>query len=239
MPETHAYLIGSLFWLALWGILFAIWPTQRRAMWMAGLWLAPAGPIDEIWSLRDYWHPTFVFEFQLGSLRLGGPEDIILTFALAGLASGLFERFCARHGSPPLPRLSWKGAGRLALWPTSVLMVMVAVVALGLNSIYALFLALLLVCPVMLYPLRRWWLPLLGLSAGFALAYVLFLKLVFLPLFPCAFEVWWKLENTCGLCPGGIPLEEGVWAALTFLFAGPYLRASLLPTAQADAARRI
>lgn len=225
--HPYAYLLGSLFWLSIWFVLFALLRHQRRAMVWTGLWLAPGGPINAIFNLQDYWHPPYVFEFQIGTWHLGGPEDLILTFVLTGICAGLFEFYCALRAAPPLPSLRGNNLWRLALWPTLVLIVLLAGIALGLPSIGAMFISIGLVSAILLAPFRRWWLPLAGLSLAFALTYWIIYLWVFVPLFPSAFATWWKLENTCGLRWVGVPIEEVIWAGLTFVFAGPYLRASL------------
>lgn len=230
MPELMpAYLAGALFWLAVWGGLFWRWHGQRPAMLGAGLILAPAGPVSEFWSLQDYWHPQYILEFRWSGFRFGGLEDWLLSFALAGICAGVFERCAVGRGAGPLPPLRAWRFGWLAAWPAAGLLVFAAAAAAGVRSIDCIFLAA-GGCAVLM--LRRR--PALGrLAAGlsvlFALVYQAFYAALFLPVFPGAVEATWKLENTWGLRWGGVPLEELAWAAATMLFAGPFLRCTLLP----------
>ena len=230
MPDKAcAYLTGSLFWLAIWMALFCLLKKQRRAMLWTSLCLAPAGPINEIWSLRDYWHPAYVWEFRWGTWRLGGGEDYLLAFALAGIGAGLFEACWGRRGPAPLPPLGWRTAWRLAIWPALGLLLFGAGTAAGLHSIHALILAVGLAATAMIGRRMDLWRTILPLAPAAALAYGLFYWLVFLPLFPGIIEAFWNLDNTWGVRWGGVPLEEIAWAGLTMLFAGPFLRAALTP----------
>ena len=225
---SHAYLTGCLFWLGVWGALFLLLKRQRREMLWTGLLLAPAGPISEFWSLQDYWQPEYVYEFRWGEWRLGGVEDGLLVFALAGICAGLFEFVRVRQGASRLPPVRGKALGSLARWPVFGLVCFVAGWLLGLRSIHTLFLATALAAAGMLWRRYELWAPVGLLALAFAFAYWLFYVGVFIPLFPGAIEAFWKMELTWGLRWGGVPVEELLWAGLTMLFAGPYLRVALI-----------
>ena len=230
MPTySYAYLICSLFWLGVWGVLFILLKNQRREMGWTSLWLAPSAPIGEFWSLQDYWNPAYVFEFRWGEWRFGGVEDYILGFALAGICAGLFEFFLARRGAVRVPPMRWRSFWRLARWLVLGLLLFIAGAAMGLRSIHTLFLAVLLTSVIMLWRRPALWGPIVLLSLAFAFVYWLFYVLFLIPRFPGSIEAVWKLENTWGIRWGGVPIEELVWAGLTMLFAGPYLWASLAP----------
>lgn len=239
MPaDSNFYLICSLFWLGIWALLFGCLRAQRPAMLWTGLCLGPAGPISEYWSLQDYWHPAYVFGFRWGACRFGGLEDYILSFALAGICAGLFERHLARRGAGPLPpmrgRLLWRPAG----WLTLGLGLFCAGDAAGLHSMDTLILAGMIVAGAMLWKRPELWRPLAGHVAAFAWAYWLFYIWICRPLFPGATEALWKLENTWGVHWAGVPVEEVIWAGLTMLIAGPFLRVCWTPSgARGPAAR--
>lgn len=227
---SHAYLTGCLFWLGVWGALFLLLKRQRREMLWTGLLLAPAGPISEIWNLQDYWQPAYVYEFRWGEWRMGGVEDVVLVFALAGICAGLFEFAMVRRGAARLPPIRGKTLGHLVVWPILGLVLVVAAWGLGLRSMHALFISISLISAGMLWRRRGLWFPAGWLSLAFAFVYWLFYVGVFIPLFPGAFETVWKLERTWGIRWGGVPMEELLWAGLTMLFAGPYLRVALTPS---------
>jgi len=224
---SHAYLTGSLFWLGVWSVLFLLLKRQRREMLWAGLLLAPAGPVSEFWSLQDYWRPVYVHEFRWGEWRMGGVEDFILVFALSGICAGLFEFFLARRGAARLPLVRGRAVWRLAGWPAVGLILFVAGWNLGLHSIHTLFFAVSLTTAVMLCRRPALWGPVVGLALASALAYWLFYVWIFIPLFPGSIEALWRLDRTWGIRWGGVPIEELIWAGLTMLFAGPYLRVAL------------
>ncbi|MFQ5895989.1 MAG: lycopene cyclase domain-containing protein [Nitrospinota bacterium] len=220
----YAYLIGSLSFVAAWGLLYLRATGARRAMLWTSLLLAPAGPISQYWHLQDYWGPAHLVRVELGAWRFGA-EDYLFTFGFAGLASGLFEvQAQARGLPPPGPFSRWVvcrmvGFGTLGL----------ALMALGAsgfqwNSLYAGVLAIFLPAILMVGNRRElWWLS-LATAAEVAALFWLFYWALFIPLFPGVIEAWWRSEGVSGLRVMGVPLEEPLWAFFGGLFAGPAFR---------------
>lgn len=238
MPvHPFSYLICSLFWLGVWAVLYLCLRGQRPAMRWTGLLLAPAGPISEFWSLQDYWHPVYVCEFRWGAWRFGGLEDYILSFALAGICAGLFERHWARQGGAALPPMRGRLLWRPAAWLTLGLLAFIAGGWAGLRSIDTLFLASSLTALAMLRNRPELWRSLAWHAVVFALVYWLFYVWICLPLFPGSIAAVWKLENTWGLRWAGVPVEEVIWAGVTMLVAGPFLRVCLTAPARNAAGR--
>ncbi len=220
----RAYLVGSLFWLAVWALFFVLLPTGRRTLWWTGLVFAGAGPVSELWFLRDYWHPTYVFEVSIGTWRFG-IEDYLCTFALAGIPAGIFEALARRRGMGALPPMRWGLFGRMLGWGCVGLALMaILTFGLGLGSIHALILCVALTALVMLagrpgmLGLAVW----AGLATG--LLYWLFFVLFYLPLYPRILVDVWNPAATWGIHVGGVPVEEVLWLVAGGMFTGPVYR---------------
>jgi len=224
---TYAYLVGSLFWLAAWLVMYVMLPRHRPAMLWTGLLLASAGPISEYWSLQDYWHPVYIVEISIGGWRFG-PEDCVLSFTLTGVCAGVFEAIAEKRGLPGLPRVTFGTMVRVMGWAALGLVLMIGLDYVpGLHSMRSLLLAVAVVSLLMLVGKPRVLRLALPLAVVFAmLDWVLYWAL-FARLFPGVFEALWKLEQTWGVAWLGVPIEEVLWAGFTMLFAGTVLRASV------------
>lgn len=62
----YAYLIGNLFFLTVWVILFLYRRDLRRKMLIMSLVIAPMGPISQLFYLRDYWQPQLFNGWLIG-----------------------------------------------------------------------------------------------------------------------------------------------------------------------------
>jgi hypothetical protein len=58
---------------------------------------APAGPLSELWHLRDYWHPERLIDLRLGPWVFG-VEDLLFAAAFGGLCAGIFDILARRAG---------------------------------------------------------------------------------------------------------------------------------------------
>jgi len=97
----YIYLIGSLMFLAIWGVIFYFRKDLRREMLVTGVmgsfvvWVGGA-----YWFTHDWWYP----ETLLGNG--GGIEDIIFGFANFGIAAVIYDavfhrRYSATHWHKP------------------------------------------------------------------------------------------------------------------------------------------
>lgn len=92
---TSAYGVFAVPFILLWIVLFLNAPGIRISILVMSALGGLAGPISEYWHLRDYWHPDYLFAFNVGGWHFGA-EDYIFTFALAGIVMALFEKFSAK-----------------------------------------------------------------------------------------------------------------------------------------------
>jgi hypothetical protein len=225
----YTYAVMTIPFVAAWIIGYILSPGRRLAILWTSIILGIAGPISEYWHARDYWHPNYLLPIAVGNWRFG-IEDYILTFAMAGTAMALFEKLTAKKGWKPLPPVSLKSLFKLDMWGNSGILLMILFISiLGMNSIYAIILTLLIVSAVLM-TLRPEVIPLVfPIALIFGCLYWLCFALLFLPMFPGLFEKSWNLEALLGIRLAGVPVEEPLWAFCVALFVGPIYRACSTP----------
>lgn len=220
MLYPYAYLIGSLVFLAVWALLF--WKARpfRREMVILSLITAVFGPISEFWYFRDYWRPELLIKFPLG-----GFEDLLFGFAIGGIGAVVYEaifinRICLCQ------RKRLKKEWFLLVFGLILGITMIVLSnLLGINSIYASSLGMLLAAAIMLY-FRPDLLP-NAVGSGVLVALIMF-TIYITPqiLFPQVHQ-WmakvWKLYGTRQgiLILGHVPLTEMVWGFSWGLVWGP------------------
>jgi hypothetical protein len=67
----YAYAIGSIFFLAVWLIMYIFVPKSRKVILWSSIAWGPAGPISEYWHLKDYWNPVYMRRFEVGNWSFG------------------------------------------------------------------------------------------------------------------------------------------------------------------------
>lgn len=146
MEFRYAYLVTSLLFLFVWLLVFLRLRALRRPMLVMSLLTASFGPISEIWYFADYWKPAVALPLPL----IGGVEDLIFGFAIGGIAAFAYESLFVRG----LCKCEEKKLRRE--W---FLLLFFAVVGggmivlnnlLGLNSIFASSIGMILVAAIML-----------------------------------------------------------------------------------------
>src|SRR3989344_2113188 len=70
----YTYLLGDLFFLLIWIILFIFRRDLRKEIFIMSLVVAPMGPMSEFFYLRDYWHPELFTGWAIGI------EDLLFSF---------------------------------------------------------------------------------------------------------------------------------------------------------------
>lgn len=164
---------------SIWVALFLLQPRNQRAMLWTGLIFAPAGPINEFWSLKDYWHPIYLITIREWRF---GIEDYIVTFALAGISAGVFEGLVLRRGFTELPPVSVKTI--LRMWGFGAVgLCLLALFASGFrfNSIHALLLSVMITSIILLFGRWKILLLILPVAAIYGFLYWVF-SFVLLPL---------------------------------------------------------
>ena len=138
------YIVGVLFSLGIWCILFAVVPKSRKPIVWSSFACGAAGPLSQYWHTQDYWHPTYLIEIRLGNL-IFGIEDYLFAFAFGGLCAGFFDLFIRRAGEKELTKFDFTGFCKLLLLGMLCFVTMVALVMLiNLNSLHASLIAFLI-----------------------------------------------------------------------------------------------
>ncbi len=210
-----AYLIGNLLIsLPIWLILFIRRKDLRKEMLIVSLIAGIAGPISELYYLKDYWRPEIFTGWPIGI------EDFIFGFCIGGISSVIYEYIFGKHHSN---RINRKHHWSWFIVPLVTLFIIVfnaLFFVLKINSIYVsaiafALLALIIIC-------FRKDLLVNSLTSGFLMGLLMFVSyLVFLSIFPEAIHRWWLIKNISGVLINGVPIEELLWAFSWGMVAGP------------------
>ncbi len=189
-------------------------------MFIMSLLTASFGPISEIWYFADYWKPEILLP-----LPIGGVEDMLFGFSIGGIGAFAYESLFVRR----ICRCEEKKLGREWFLLVFFAVVSVSMVILnnflGLNSIFASSIGMIIVATIMLY--MRPDLITNAIGSAFLVAGVMFI-IYFLgqEFFPTA-HAWmlsiWKLSGTLGgvLIFKHIPWTEMLWGLSWGLVWGP------------------
>lgn len=79
------YLIYSLLFLSIWGVIYYLRPDLRKSTLYVSLRTAPIGPISQIWFLSDYWKINTITNTVVGI------EDLIFAFAIGGISWSIYK----------------------------------------------------------------------------------------------------------------------------------------------------
>ncbi len=221
---SYAYIIITATFIIIWVILFIFLPRSRPAILWTSLMLALAGPVAEFWLIPSYWRPLFLVHISYRNWNFG-IEDLLITFAMAGISAGLFESIALKTGFAALPRVNGKALLRiLAVCVLGFLLMIFLVSVLRLYPIHALLLAVIIPSGLMLY--GKWKIISVIVPAATICGFLfwLFYVLLVFPIFPGLMQAWWNLDTTFGIGFLGVPIEEMLWAFTTVLFAGPVYR---------------
>lgn len=211
----YAYLFADLaIGFPLWLILFVVRKDLRHKMLAFGLMGAIAGPISEIFYLRDYWHPLTITRTPIGI------EDVLFGFFAGGVGSVLYEelfgkRFAKRHRRTEHWIFFVFPIAAVCLFAFNRLFPLYRI-----NSIYASAIAFFVTTLVIIYVRKDLLVDALvsGLLAGSIFFFGYLFLLVF---FPQIFAKMWLLHNISGITVSRIPIEELLWAFTYGLMAGP------------------
>lgn len=146
MGYKYAYLVANFFFLAVW--LFIFWKAKhlRKPMLIMSLITAAFGPISEIWYFADYWKPAIALP-----LPVGGVEDLLFGFSIGGIGAFAYESLFVR-GICKCQEKKLKHEWFLLVFFTVVGVSMIILNNfLGLNSIFASSIGMIIVAAIMLF----------------------------------------------------------------------------------------
>ncbi|MBI4054002.1 MAG: hypothetical protein HY397_01590 [Candidatus Doudnabacteria bacterium] len=211
----YAYLVGLVFFLGVWLVLFFLRGDLRKEMIIMSFLTAPLG-FTQPFYFRDYWRPSYAW----GDMANGvGIENILFGFVMGGIAAVIYEEiFGKKYAKRRLPLHPYWMLGFVAF---GIAWMFIGTQVLGFNSMYT-TIAILLAVGMFILVFRH---DLIrdaffsGLLVG-GLMFVFYL-FFFTPLFPNIGREWWLLQNLSGLSLNGVPIEELVWAFSWGFVAGP------------------
>ena len=214
----YAYLIYSLYFLGILGLILWRRHDLRAHAVPSMITGAIAGPVSELIYFRDYWRPQTI----VGNSRLS-PEDALFGAAIFGLAAVLYS-FVSRKALTGNPGRS-PMRSLMSVMPLGVLFAVLW--AVGINSVFATIIAFAvgwIVLAVKMPHVRR---PSMVTGGGFVVL-ALFIYGVGLNLLVPheAFKAGWLLYGTPlgATVFGSIPVSELLW----FFTAGLFLQAHFL-----------
>ncbi|MEK7596006.1 MAG: lycopene cyclase domain-containing protein [Patescibacteria group bacterium] len=203
MNHPYAYLIGDLFFLAVWVALFFARKDLRREMLIMSVVGSLFAPLAFIY-LPDYWYPDHI----IGNSPIG-IEDFLFAFVIAGIGATLYESiFGKTHALCECRKRGPRGILTIVIIASAVLIALP--LFFGLNSIYSSYIAFGIIFVFIMY-FRRDLLAQSLMSGALVTLLMLLFYQVWIVLYPGIIQHWWKLENISGILILGTPLEELVW----------------------------
>lgn len=235
VQNDPTYLVGSLFFILTWSILYWRAPKSRPAVLWASITFLPIGPLLESLYIIDYWRPDHWWYLQWGPIRVS-LEDLIFTFTCSGMCAGFFDIVHRRQNHREITGITlasyWRllGAGGLCLaiiwgfWCFGR-----AEQLRWLHSVNAHTIGCLLALPFVLIR-RSWAISTLSAAFGGAAFMLIFYVLYYVPIYPDIFARWWMLDHLSGIRLFGVPAEEVYWMFVTVQFLGPVVRFCMATT---------
>lgn len=170
--------------------------------------------------LRDYWQPEYAFLVRVGN-KVIGLSELMYAFFGAGIASSVYEEV---YGKRFAKRSMGKYRGLYFLIPFIVagIFIMFALnLYLGVNSMYAAFVAMLIPLVVLVKLRKDVFLDSIYSGAIFGII-TAFVYLILFIIFPGEMHKWWRLDRVSGILVFGLPIEELLWAVIAGASAGPF-----------------
>ncbi|MFH1597961.1 MAG: lycopene cyclase domain-containing protein [Patescibacteria group bacterium] len=223
MDTKYAYLVGSLFFLAVWIVIFALKKETRKEMTIISFFFLPVVPILEYLHIKDYWIPGFIWG------NFFGVEDFIFAFSFAGIASVIYQVVFKKRKETlkkylVIPKVRKNWPAYLIFFGGMVFMIFsFFYFMLGVNSVIALIFAFLFAGLYMIMQRRDLLVNAIFSGLLMSLLFFLFYFVLFLRLYPDIIERWWQISDLSGNMIYGLPIEEVAWAfAFGFMFGPLY-----------------
>lgn len=217
----YAFLIGSLWLLAIWLLIFSLRPSLRKEMFWVSFWTAFLGLTEPLF-VPEYWNPPTLF--NLAQKTGFDIESIIFAFSVGGIAAVIYELiFPVRH-EPVSRKEKYKPRHKyhpLALLSVPIIFLLLFIFT-NLNPIYSTVIALIS------GGLATWYCrpdlkKKMFASAFIFLGLYFFFFLVLILFYPGYVQKVWNLSAISGILILGIPLEELIFAfSLGFLWSSVY-----------------
>lgn len=214
-----AYLFGSLYFLAIWFLIFFLRPQYRKFMIIFGFLFAPIGVFATyfLW-ISDWWHPETITGTPVGI------EDFIMAFTHVSIPA-LVYKFIFRKGVDLKLSLNDKalllfGLKKfIILCLIGVLSTVLSFYFFKINSFFATAIGMFLVGLYIILKRK----DLLSASLwSAALMFAVSLPVYVLGnfLYPNVIQNFWDFSHISGILFLGVPIEDLIWYALLGFFMG-------------------
>lgn len=218
IPQKYAYLVGSLYFLAIWLILFWRWPNRRRYMLIVGAIFMWLGIFTEyFWWTKDWWQPATITGTKIGI------EDFIMSFTHASIpiliyklvfSKRLDRKFILNKRTFASALMKFFPLFFVSFVPTSILFYAFHLTSFTSTCIGMIFVGIFIA-------IRRPDLILAQIWTAFLMV------LISLPVYllgnvtsPGVIEAFWKLPGLATQKIVGVPVGDIVWYALLGFFLG-------------------
>lgn len=210
MDENFIWLVWSLGFIAVWLLIFILYPYGRRRMLWASLLTAPFGLTEPLF-VPEYWNPPSLFDLA----RTTGfdIESLIFCFAIGGIGVVLYDFiFKIKHGNIGEAEKRHK-RHRFHFWTlvSPLIIFPVLYFITSWNPIYSSTMTMFLAALAAL-----WCRPDLKIKIWISgVIFLLFYGIYFLSLAliaPGYVEKVWTLSSISGISVIGIPIEELLFA---------------------------
>lgn len=214
----YAYLALCAAFGVVWSIIFYYSNKQNRKIILrSSLKRAPFGPVVEILFLRDYWTFESVLEVVVfGGIRIT-LEDLLFAFFFSGMTKGIYENFFRGESF----YLDYPQKTFIVSALLGVIVLLIANLTLGLNSIYAMTLGYMTIAlsafffkfkiDYLFQDLKK--ASLMGTFVALILFSVYFTSFLFIENTEEILRSWWFLyDSPLGIRVVRVPISEIVWA---------------------------
>jgi len=207
------YLLGSLFLLTIWFLIFIWQKKSRKEMLIASIIITPAA-LSEVFFVPGYWLPD-----TIGNPKLS-IEDFIFTFAVGGIIAVIYELFM--KGKIKHQRLCNCYNGGLfhgLILGIGIIAVFLSYSLLKINFMYAVYIGI--IVDIIIIFITRPDLIRKVLYSGIIFGFLYFLFFSLFSLITPSFIKHWNLSNLSGIVFLGVPIEEILWAIGAGSLIGP------------------
>jgi hypothetical protein len=221
----YAYLVGCVFFVAVWGACFLFMKLSRKAIWWASITLVWVAPLFE-WLNKDYWRPEFLWRIEIGPFFFG-IESLLLGFSVIGISAGIFDwRYRKSARAEVVAEVTRSSYWRLFM---AGLLAAVPIVALTfiakINSVHAHIYVCTALAVLVIWRVNwEWKLPSVITSLVLAFVMAVFYYGFYLRRYPGIIDAWWIDEVLWGPKFWDVPLEEFLWGASNALYLGAVIR---------------
>ena len=216
MFSNYTYLIGSLFVISIWLVLFWRRKDTRKEMLLLSSIIGISGLLLEyfIWT-KDWWRPITFRNTIIGI------EDLLFGFGIGGIAAVVYEEIFKQK----LRKI--RGKKCLTLFQVtsfigvSILLGVICFYYFELNSFISSILSMFIPTLVIWY-LRKD-LIVDSVFTAFILLIITFVGFGFMNLIDPGFIYkWWLFEYLSGIIIWGVPVEDIIWFFAVGLFVAPF-----------------